>query len=283
MVVLSVAAALANLTWRFAGEAGGPSAVTAAMDAYVPPAPPPDVSGMINLPPFGKAMVAATTAAAPPDLVLHGVLLANPMSASSALIAAGGKESAAYRLGDPMPGGMILNAIGVDYVILRLGEQYLTLYFPGDQRTGQSAALPGAPGAGTPGAAAGTQGLRDIKTLLPPSLTGRAPPAPPVTTTPPPPPPQVPPPAQNGSGGNALIDSIGANVTPQGYRVGSTLSPQLQAAGLAPGDVVASVNGVSAATLAGDPRRLAQAMGSGEARLEVLRGGNRITLSVPAR
>ena len=90
LVVLSVAAALANLTWRFAGEAGGPSAVTAAMDAYVAPAPPPDVSGMINLPPFGKAMVAASAAAPPPDLILNGVLLANPMSASSALIAAGG-------------------------------------------------------------------------------------------------------------------------------------------------------------------------------------------------
>jgi S1-C subfamily serine protease len=61
------------------------------------------------------------------------------------------------------------------------------------------------------------------------------------------------------------------------------LPPQLQAAGLAPGDIVASVNGVNAATFAGDPRRLAQVMGSGDARLEVLRGGNRIIVSVPAR
>lgn len=279
LIVVSVAAALANLTWRIAGEAGGPSAVAAAMDAYVLPAPPPDISGTINLPPFGKAMLAATTAAAPPDLTLHGVLLANPVDASSALIAAGGKPSAAYRLGDPLPGGMILNSIGVDYVVLRLGEQHLTLYFPGDERTGQLAASAGTvvSGPGTTGGAGGTEGLRDIKTLLPPSLTGRAAPAPPAAKAAPPPP------AQNGSSGNALIDSLGATVTPQGYRVGSTSSPQLQAAGLAPGDIVASVNGVSAATLAADPRRLAQAMASGEARLEVLRGGNRITLSVPAR
>jgi S1-C subfamily serine protease len=52
---------------------------------------------------------------------------------------------------------------------------------------------------------------------------------------------------------------------------------------LAPGDVVASVNGISAATLAGDPRRLTQAMASGEARIEVLRGGSRMTFSLPAR
>jgi hypothetical protein len=43
------------------------------------------------------------------------------------------------------------------------------------------------------------------------------------------------------------------------------------------------VNGVSAATLAADPRRLAQTMGSGGARIEVLRGGSRMTFSLPAR
>jgi hypothetical protein len=164
-------------------------------------------------------------------------------------------------------------------VILRMGEQYLTLYFPGDERTGQSAPGAAVPGVGTPGAASGTQGLRDIKTLLPPSLTGRAAPAPPVSTAPPPPAP----PAANATGGNNLISSLGATVTPQGYQLGASLSPQMQAAGLAPGDVVASVNGISAASLAGDPGRLAQTMASGNARLEVVRGGNRISVSVPTR
>jgi general secretion pathway protein C len=262
LVVLSVAAALANLTWRLAGEAGGPSAVAAAMDAYVPPAPPPDISAAINLPPFGRAMAAAGANPAPADLILRGVLMAVPASASSAIIASGGQESTAYRVGDALPGGMILNAIGVDYVMLRLGEQYFTLYFPGDLRAGQAAAA--APGAQAP------------PQQPPPFATGSSAPSASFAS----PPPARP---QNSSGGNALIDSLGATVTPQGYRVGAALSPQLQAAGLMPGDIVASVNGISAASLAGDPRRLSQAVASGDARLEVLRGGNRMVVSVPGR
>jgi general secretion pathway protein C len=288
LVVISVAAALANLTWRLAGEAGAPSAVGAAMEAYVAPAPAPDVTGMINLPPFGSAVAAMASAAAPANLVLHGALAAVPANASSALIAAGGQPSASYRIGEAVAGGMVLSAVGVDYVILSLGEQHMVLYFPGDRRAQQAGVIP--PGAVIqPGAEASNQGLRDIKTLLPPSLTGRpAPPAPaqPQPQTQPQTQPQPQPqslPAQNNISGIGLIDSPGATVTRQGYQLGSTVSPQLRAAGLAPGDVIASVNGVSAAALAGDPRRLAQSMGSGNARVEVLRGGNRMILSVPRR
>jgi general secretion pathway protein C len=270
LVVLSVAAALANLTWRLAGEAGAPSAVPAAMDAYVRPSPPPDISGMIDLPPFGRTMAAASAGAAPADLVLHGVLMAVPASASSALIGSGGRQSAAYRLGDPLPGGMILNAIGVDYVMLRLGERYFTLYFPGDERAGQAASAAPPPAGGalvppSPVSSPASSGSANFSVATP---------------APPPPPPTSP---QIGNSGNALIDSLGATATSQGYRVGAALSPQLQAAGLLPGDVVASVNGISAARLAGDPRRLTQALASGDARLEVLRGGNRVVVSVPAR
>lgn len=280
LVVISIAAALANLTWRLAGEAGAPSAVGAAMDAYVPPAPAPDVSAMISLPPFGTVMAASTTAA-PANLILHGVLAANPASASSALIASGGQESVSYRIGDAVGNGMILSAVGPDYVVLSLGQQRLMVFFPGDQRAQQAAAAQAAasqPGGGTPG-----PGLRDIRTLLPPSLTGRPVPAQPQPQPQAQPQSQPPAPAQNTRGGNGLIDNPGAAVTRQGYQLGSTVSPQLRAAGLAPGDVIASVNGVNAATLAGDPRRLAQAMASGNARIEVLRGGDRMIISVPRR
>lgn len=266
LVVISVAAALANLTWRLAGEAGAPSAVGAAMDAYVAPAPAPDVSAMISLPPFGIAM-AASNAAAPTTLILHGALAAVPASASSALIAFNGQESVSYRIGDAVGTGMILSDVGPDYVILSLGQQRMTLYFPGDQRAQQAATAQAA-------ASQPAQGLRDPRTLLPPSLTGRPAPAQPQPQPQPQsqPQPQPPAPAQNTRGGNGLIDNPGAAVTRQGYQLGSTVPPQLRAAGLAPGDVIASVNGVSAATLAGDPRRLAQAMSSGNARIEVLRG-----------
>lgn len=291
IVVLSVAAALATLTWRLAGEAGGASAVTAATEAYVPPAPPPDLTAMINLPPFGRAMVAPTAMTASVDLVLRGVLLANPATASSALIATGDKVSIAYGIGDPLPGGVMLNGIGIDYVLLRRGEQFYTLYFPGDPRAGQPAvavAAPGTQGANERSGAAAASGVEAIRSLIPPSVQGRpqaTPPAPPPQAPPPAPAqsPPPPPPPQNSRSGNALIDSLGATVTPQGYRVGSALSPQLRGAGLAPGDVVATVNGVNAATFAADPRRLAEALASGQARVEVLRNGTRTTLTVPVR
>ena len=285
LVVLSVAGALANLTWRLAGEPGGPSAVGAAMEAYVPPAPPPDISAMINLPPFGRVALApeASVAGADLGLTLRGVLLANPATASTALIAAGDQSATAYAIGDPLPGGAILSGMGVDYVTLRSGEQTLTLYFPDDPRNGQAAGPPPAQMRDAQSAPASGDGINAMRALLPPSARGNAAPSPspaqpvPVVQAPPSPPPQ------NSSGGNALIDSLGATVTPQGYRVGTNLSPQFRAAGLAPGDVVASVNGVSASTFAADPRRLTEMMASGEARVEVLRGGKRVTLVVPVR
>lgn len=292
IVIVSVAAALASLTWRLAGASGSDSPVGAAVDAYVRPAPPPDISGMINLPPFGRAMV-AQAAAAESSLILHGVLLANPAPASSALIApAKGQESAPYRIGDPLPTGAILERIGVDYVILNRGGQFYTLYFPDDPRAGKTEMVAQAPGGAgnAQSQAQAREGVAAIRALLPRSVLPPEP-GPQQPTAPPPPPPPPPagtqPPApgtpQNSSSGNALIDSLGATVTAQGYRVGPALSPQLRQAGLAPGDVVASVNGVSASALAANPGRLAQMMASGQARVEVLRGDDRVTVSVPLR
>lgn len=277
LVVLTVAGAMANLTWRLAGEPGGASSVSAATNSYVAPAPPPDITGLISLPPFGR--VAIAPAAARADLILHGVLMAVPAIASSALIASTGQETIAYRVGDPLPGGGVLDAVGEDYVVLRVGDRYSTIYFPNDERAmhPQSGA---APAAGPTVAAPQTGGGADaIRALLPPSVRGdnsrpgRGEPVPMLM-------PNAPPPAADG---NALIDSLGATVTPQGYQVGANIAPQLRSAGLVPGDVIARVNGVDAARLAADPARAAEVVASGSARLEVVRGGARVTLSIPVR
>ncbi len=288
IVVVSVAAAFALLTWRLAGEAWSDSPVTAAVDAYVRPAPAPDISPMINLPPFGRAVVLQASAAEV-GLVLQGVLLANPAPASTALIASGtGQEPASYQMGDPLPNGAILERIDVDYVILRRGDQFLTLYFPDDPRAGKAGQVVAQAPQPTQGAVTRADlqnGVDAMRALLPPSVLRPQAGAPPsaAPAPPPPAPAPTPPQPQNGSSGNGLIDSLGATVTPQGYQVGPGLSPKLRQAGLAPGDVVASVNGVNPASLAGDPRRLAQMMAAGQARVEILRGDNRITVSVPLR
>lgn len=203
IVIASVAAALALLTWRLAGEAAGSSAVSAAANAYVAPAPAPDISAVINLPPFGKVAAVGPTAAAGSDLVLHGVLMTIPASASSALIAAAGKESVAYRIGDTLPNGAVLEGIGTDYVLLRLGGQSLSLYFPDDPRgTAPTAAAAGTTAAAAQAAgaqqrqagAAPATGVEGIRSLLPPSVVGTSPtPPPPPVRRPEPGPPTTPP------------------------------------------------------------------------------------------
>ena len=225
IAVVSVAAALASRTWTIAGSASGGSPVAAAMEAYVPPSPAPDITGLVNLPPFGKAALAsAATTVASGNLTLHGILLANPATASTVLIATSGQDSVAYRIGQVLPNGATIDSIGVDYVMLRSGGQYMTLYFPDDPRAEKAGAagapaapnapprgdLPPQPGESPPqpGGAPAQSGVEAIRALLPPSVVPR--PAPPPQAAPPPPAP-----AQNAPGGNGLIDRPGAAVTPR--------------------------------------------------------------------
>lgn len=235
IVVVSVAAALASLTWTLAGYANSASPVTAALDSYVPPAPAPDLSAVINLPPFGRAVVGSTVSGTATDLVLHGVLLANPAAASTVLISAAGQDPVAYRIGQAIPGGRTIDSIGVDHVLLRSGDQLFTLYFPEDERGGNPAApgavqgtpaapatptqpppvgMPGGPPPGAPppplAAPPPASGVDAIRSLLPPSVTARPPAAQPAPV----PPPAVTP--QNTGRGNGLIDRAPAAVTPQG-------------------------------------------------------------------
>ena len=225
VAIVSIAAALASLTWTIAGYASGGSPVAAAMEAYVPPSPAPDITGLVTLPPFGKAALAtATTPVASGNLTLHGILLANPATASTVLIATSGQDSVSYRIGQVLPGGATIDSVGVDYVMLRNGGQYTTLYFPDDPRAAQPGG-PGAPAAPTAaprgdlppqpgesppqaGAAPAQSGVEAIRALLPPSVVPRA--APPAQPAPPPPAP-----GQNAASGNGLIDRPGAAVTPR--------------------------------------------------------------------
>lgn len=227
IAVVSVAASLAMLTWTLAGYSSTASPVSAAVGAYLPPSPAPDLTALVNLPPFGRTTTAAVTVAAGNDLVLHGVLLTTPVSASTVLIASPGQDPVSYRIGEVLPNGRIIDSVGEDYVLLRSGEQYLTLYFPDDPRARQPS-QPGAPNAApvaappptpqlapptapTPGAGPSASGVDAIRALLPPSVVGTPGSRPAV------PPPPAPPPGsdQNSGNGNGLIDRRGAAVTPR--------------------------------------------------------------------
>ncbi len=265
LVVASVAVALAGLTWRVTGYDDGRSEVaivtTAATTSVV------DLAPILAFAPFGSSAVgpaAVSGTISSLGLSLRGIVLAVPRSASTALIAASDGVVNAYAVGQSVAGGAVIDAIAVDSVTLRTAAGVETLAFPA-----QAAAGVGAAAANSPGAAA-------VRALIPPSVLGVPPPA-----APPPPPLAAAPIAPANPA--AVLGGLGVSADGSAYRVTATPSPQLLAAGLRPGDVIERVNGIAPAELQSNPGALADAVASGRAQVEVLRDGQRLTLSAPLR
>jgi general secretion pathway protein C len=99
LVVASVAVALAGLTWHVfgAGPADPPSATAAAAQATAA-----DINPALAFAPFGRP---DASSAQPTTLAiqLRGVILADPPSASTALIAPTGGRPVAYGTGQAVP------------------------------------------------------------------------------------------------------------------------------------------------------------------------------------
>jgi general secretion pathway protein C len=81
----------------------------------------------------------------------------------------------------------------------------------------------------------------------------------------------------------AAMTTMGVAPSAQGYVVSADSPPQILRAGLKAGDIIRSLNGQTL----GDPTRDRQvfenAVGAGRARVEVLRDGRSMTLTVPLR
>ncbi len=246
---------------------------------------PFDLSQIIRAAPFG--LVSATPASTQPagaGLVLRGVMLARPQSASSAIIALPSGKTRTVVIGQDLGDGSVLDSVGADRVTLRTGSGLQVLTFAKTvNRDGVAAILAG----------------------IPPSVTGLAP-----TAASPPSPGYAAPAGGGGFGGSVpatsnsattigdaiagarqqiadnparLIDSLGATATPQGYRVGPSPSLEMRKAGLQPGDMIEKVNGSPLGNVENDRRVFDQAVASGRARVDVLRDGRRMTLSFPLR
>ncbi|WP_428332300.1 type II secretion system protein N [Novosphingobium sp.] len=157
-VVVSVALALAGLTWRLAGYTGEmPVAVPVVAHTGGEPA---DVGGIVALAPFGTAM-AASQASGSGTIKLKGILLAYPASASTALIAGSDGKVDSYGIGAAINGGVI-DAIEADQVIIRMPGGLQTLGFalgaPGQAATVGSSIPAGSPLAPPVGKPAPTMG-----------------------------------------------------------------------------------------------------------------------------
>jgi general secretion pathway protein C len=248
-VAASVGVALAGTTWRLLGD---PGVRLGATPVAARAAPPPDMATLVSLSPFGS--VAPTAAgAADTNVVLRGILVAEPASASTALISVGGATPTAFYVGNAVAGGTI-EAIAPDRVVIASGAERRLLAFP-DRSAGA------APTAASVAAAT----------------------SPPVIATVSP----APPPPPSGAAGRtvnpqALLAGLGATPAADGFHVNAP-SPQARQAGLAAGDVISRVNGMAMAELMANPQALQTALANGTARVDLVREGSPLTLSVPLR
>lgn len=284
IVVVSLAFALAGLTWRLVGWDDGRDHVPVAETLPALGAAggaDPDVARIVGLAPFGGGAGGSGLPASTLGLVLKGILLAYPAEASSALIASADGAAVAYGVGASVAGNAVIESIEIDRVILKVGDRRELLGFP-EPVAGTPAPTTTAPGTGititTPG--------------QPPAASTVAPPSPqaaaalaasspiasaaaaaqatrPAQPTQPAPPPSA--------------ASLGAEATASGYRIGPNPSPELTRFGLRPGDVIETLNGQAVGSVASDRQLFERAVQSGGARVEVVRDGRRLTLTFPLR
>lgn len=265
LVIVSVAVALGGLTWRLVGARSAQTPPPAA--GAVPPAPAPDISAALALAPFGQAdgsSAPATSLA----LVLRGVILAVPASASTALIAPSGGQPVSYAVGAALPGGATIEQIALDRVLIRVNGRLERLDLPRISAGGVAPAQPPASiaPAVAPGGMVPATGPSDGSGPQPmQAITPSAPPAPP------------------GADAASLLDGLGAAPVGGAYRIGADPSPAARKAGLLPGDVIERINGMPATAIASDRQLMASAMAGGAAQVDVLRGGKRISFSFSLR
>ncbi|PZU10252.1 type II secretion system protein N [Sphingomonas sp.] len=247
-VIASIGVALAGMTWRLAGDPGGRLGAT---PVAARPAPPPDIATLISLSPFGTAAPVAG-GAGDTNVVLRGIMLATPRSASSALISIGGATPTPFYVGGQVGGGSI-EEIAADHVVIAGGGGRRLLAFPDRSGTAPptAATVPAAPAVVAPAA---------------------APPAPAA------------PPAGPGAAATpqSLLAGLGATPAADGFHVNSP-NAQMRQAGLLPGDVIQRVNGMAMAELITNPQALQTAFTNGTARMDLVRAGQPLTLSVPLR
>lgn len=250
LVVLSVAFALAGLTWRLAGHAGtGAITVPSARSG---PAVAPDIGPALALAPFGKPAAGDAALATTLPLELKGTIAAFPAALSTAFIAANGQPALPFHVGEAV-GGATIQSILRDRVILSVNGRSEYLAFPDptlspeQRQAAANQAQATTPQPGSP-------------------ITSPAPGAPPPSGMPP---------AASAAG---ILQRFDASPVNGGYRIGDNGPP-----GMVAGDVIQSLNGTSLSDPNAANAAFASAQASGSAQIQILRDGKRLTLTVPLR
>lgn len=169
-VVVSVAVALAGLTWRIAGHAGT-GAVTVPSGAR-PVATGTDLTAALAFAPFGKGAATEATQATALPLKLRGVFAASPATLSVAYIEVSGEPAKPFRIGEA-PGGGVIEGILRDRVVLRVNGRIEYLAFPDPTLTAdQQAAAAAPPAPAQPAPQAAPQAATALLSALSPAPGG---------------------------------------------------------------------------------------------------------------
>ena len=275
LVLGSLAAAAAPLTWHLRGQTTTlPAAAPVAVAAVTPPAPP-DIGPILTFAPFGSSEVAApqTAAAAPLDLTLLGIVLRDDPSESMALIAADGTP-ANFRTGNKIGDNAILDRVNADHVVLLVGAERVILGFPNADPVTLDDGVISPSTSGSPAdllaaisAAPATEEYTEPDAALPPPVTTqdyidlwRAR----ITANP-----------------KQVLDEIGLVAGDNGYTIAENHDSGVTRAGLQAGDLVKTVNGQPVGNVDSDRALYDEVANSGMARIEVERDGRTMTLSFP--
>jgi len=277
VVVVSLGLSAARLTWRLIGWDDGRAEVwTPAALSPVSGTQGGGLAAVLAWNPFGAGATGDGLPASNLGLVLRGVIYA-PSGGSTALISSGGGPVQVFGVGESPIGSAVIEAIEPERVVLNVGGRREALHLPKPTETAGAAPSPApapVPGATAPAAS----------TAAPPAFTA----APPQASSPPgaapaSPAPNSPPAAGAIASGQQALESMGMTSTGQGYVIGADSSPQLLRAGLRPGDVIRSVNGQPLGDPDADRDLFASAAASGRLRVEVVRDGRTLSLTVPLR
>ncbi len=245
LVIVSIAFALAHLTWRLSGSADI-GAITVPAVRSAPPVP--DLTPALALAPFGRA--GADGEGATPttlQLTLKGIVFARPASLSVAYIAIGGEVPKPLKIGESISGATI-SGIQVTRVLLNNGGRSEFLAFP------DPFAVPGAPAPGT---------IAGVSTAPAGNPITSSPPAPAPTPTVSP---------------ESVLQRLDAQAVSGGYRIGGNAPP-----GLRPGDVIQQLNGTPLTSPDAARAAITGAQSSGAAQIQILRDGKPVSVTVPIR
>jgi len=260
--VTSLGLSAGPVVWRLSGHMDQPTAQISA-ERQQPEASRFDVSPIISFAPFGSANVTEEAPSLAGEtslgLTLLGVTIANPVSASRAIIKGGDKQVQSYWIGADVTETAQLVEVNKGFVVLKVENRLETLSFP------VSDTATSAPSGGP-----------DLRNMIPRTATTSAP----ATSNAPD--------AviaryraaihQNAQG---VLDRLGLEQSERGYRISANASSGVRQAGFRPGDVVTVVNGQRVGDMDADRKFFDEIAASGRARVELERDGQTIVMTFP--